>query len=178
MHMVALMLLAGSTLADAARVQHDVDRGADFAAAQTFAFRPDVPRDEDLSPLTDKRLRDTIRAQLAARGLRESTDPDLWLSIDATRDRSLRVDHTGIGFGYGFGYRRRFGGFGSLGTLDTRVTTVQNATIHIDVWDAATEEPVWRGTLTDRVRDNPKRMARKIDKAVRKVFRRFPVEAT
>lgn len=162
----------------AARVRHDVDRGADFTAVQTYDWHPEAIRDAALSPLMQKRLMDSVNAQLALRGLqRVADDPDVWVSVDTSQERGYRVSSVGYG-GFGFGRRFGFGAFGGLGLVDTSVVAVDETVIAVDLWDAATTHPLWRGTVRDNLSERPKRNARQLDRGVRKVFRRFPVDGT
>lgn len=158
----------------AARIQHDVDRGADFTDIETYAWHPDVMRDRALSPLEYERLTDAVDAELASRGIqRVEEGADVWLSVEATNDRGLRVNTAGYGFGFGYG--PRFAGFGPFATS---VVSVEETEIAIDLWEAETADPLWRGTIQTTRSDRPERNARRLSRGVRKVFRRFPVEGT
>jgi hypothetical protein len=43
----------------------------------------------------------------------------------------------------------------------------------VDVWDAKSENLVFRGTATDTVDANPEKMEKKINKAIEKLFEEF-----
>jgi hypothetical protein len=70
---------------------------------------------------------------------------------------------------YGGGYRGGYRG-GYVGTTTTTVRSYQTGTLVVDVWDAKSEKLVWRGTATNiSVSDNPTKMKKKIDKALKKM---------
>ena len=56
----------------------------------------------------------------------------------------------------------------------TRATTLTQGTLMIDVWDAAENQLVWRGTVSDSVSGNAQRDADKIDRGIERAFRNFP----
>jgi hypothetical protein len=49
-------------------------------------------------------------------------------------------------------------------------------TLIVDLYDAATRRMVWRGVATATVTDKPSKNARKITKALAKMFDRYPPE--
>ncbi|MEO0601251.1 MAG: DUF4136 domain-containing protein [Myxococcota bacterium] len=175
--MFSFALLGSASPSEAARVQHDVDRSADFSEVRTYAWHPEAMRDADLSPLTYKRLTDAVNAQLVARGLvRVDEDADVWLSVEAGQNRGYRV--SGAGFGFGYGRFGRFGGFGGFAPYSASVVPVDETQIAVDLWDADTTDPLWRGSIRTTLSDRPEQTARRVDRGVRKIFRRFPIDGT
>ena len=72
------------------------------------------------------------------------------------------------------GYYGRYGSYGyggyGVGTTSTTVSTYETGTLVVDVWDAETEQLIWRGTAAGiTVSDNPNKMAKRITKAIRKI---------
>jgi hypothetical protein len=50
------------------------------------------------------------------------------------------------------------------------------ATLVVDIVDAKRKKVVWRAVATDTVKGSAEQMHRKIDKVVRKLFKRYPPE--
>jgi hypothetical protein len=56
-------------------------------------------------------------------------------------------------------------------------TTVDNipvGTLVIDMYDTSTKQLVWRGLATDQLSDKPDKDTKKLEKAVNKMFDKFP----
>jgi Domain of unknown function (DUF4136) len=51
-------------------------------------------------------------------------------------------------------------------------------TMVIDVFDAKSKKLVFRGKASDDISDKPEKNAKKIDKAVQKMFKNFPPKET
>ena len=52
----------------------------------------------------------------------------------------------------------------------TTVRTYDKGTLIVDIWDAASNELVWRGTAANiTVTDNPTKMEKRIDKVLKKM---------
>ena len=54
----------------------------------------------------------------------------------------------------------------------------QTAIIVVDMWDAEAKELVWRGVASDTISDNPQKNIQKINKAMAKMFERYPPAAS
>ncbi len=67
-------------------------------------------------------------------------------------------------------YRPGRGGWGTFRGPQTRTTT--RGTLSIDVFDVATQRPVWNGAATQRIGSNVDQAT--IDAAVESVLARFP----
>jgi hypothetical protein len=77
-----------------------------------------------------------------------------------------------MGYGYGGGYYGRGAGMGmSMGTSTSRVVTYDKGTLIIDIWDADEKKLVWRGSTTDTVSDNPKKMEKRLKKMLDKLVK-------
>ena len=46
----------------------------------------------------------------------------------------------------------------------------------IDIWDARTKQLFWRGTASDSVSDDPEKNNKKVQKALGKLFKKYPPE--
>jgi len=63
---------------------------------------------------------------------------------------------------------------GGFGSATTTVNTYEEGTLIVDLFDAKTQEAVWRGTATQDLSSNPEKQSKNIDKAVQKLFSKFP----
>ena len=55
----------------------------------------------------------------------------------------------------------------------TQVYTYTRGTLIIDLWDPGTKKLVWRGSATAVVKENPKKSEKQIQKAVKKISRKW-----
>ena len=65
----------------------------------------------------------------------------------------------------------------ALGRLGETTTTVQNyrvGTLVLDMYTTNDKHLIWRGTASDTLSDNPERNEKNLDKAVDKMFKKFP----
>ena len=162
---VALIVVIG-TAAFAQNVKTDYAKGTDFAQYKTFMW---IKEPQTTNPLTKQRVIDDVNAALAAKGLTLVTSgADLCIAAHAAtkQERTLNTFYNGFGGGWRWG-----GGFGSA---TTTVNTYEEGTLIVDLFDAKTQEAVWRGTATQDVSSNPEKQSKNIDKAVQKLFSKFP----
>ena len=160
----AVMLTA--TLALAQRVTTDYDKSADFTAYKTFTW---IKEPKTADPLMRQRIIDEVNGALAAKGLRLTTgQADLGIAAHtATKEeRTLNTFYDSFGGGWRWG-----GGFGGA---TTTVNTYEVGTLVVDVFDAKTKEALWRGTSSKTISDNPQKNAANLNKAVAKMFEKFP----
>ena len=77
----------------------------------------------------------------------------------------------------GGGPNFRGGGYGG-GSSTTYVDKVLKGVLAVDLIDAKANKLVWRATATDTVSDNPQKNEKKVNKAVAKMFEKYPGAAT
>ncbi len=127
--------------------------------------------------LIEQRLHDAVTGQLNEKGLREvPSGGDL--SVDAVggmhTEQEYNTFYDGLGGGYGFG---RFGGRGWGGWGGESTTSVQKVpvgTLRIDLYDGGSKQLVWRGLASDQLSDKADKNTKKLDKAVTKMFNKYP----
>jgi hypothetical protein len=61
-----------------------------------------------------------------------------------------------------------------MGSSSTRVHSYTTGTLVVDIWDAKAEELIWRGVASDTISDNPEKNLAKLNKALVKMFERYP----
>ena len=154
---VATLVAAG---AYAQNVNTDADPSAPFSSYRTYAWTPGTP-----SPvtLTEQRIHSDVESQMAAKGFRLATDqaPDVYIATHVLTKDEPQIIADGFG-PWGLG----------PGAID--VNNLVKGTLIVDMYDANTKKMVWRGVGTATVSDKPSKNNAKIDKAITKMFDRYP----
>jgi hypothetical protein len=155
----------------------DHDRSQSFANYRRFAWMADQPMmaaPEDVarvSPLNRRRIEQAIEKELAGKGFqkvgRDAADFVVSYTVGA-RDRldvqSYPTPYRGPWL-WGYPY------FGH----DVDVTTYQQGTLSIDIFDGKTHQPVWHGWGTKRISESDvKNAAELIPPAVASILKSFP----
>jgi len=157
-------LVATSALAQ--KITTESAPKASFASYKTFMWIKE-PKVGD--PLLKQRIIDDVSAQLRAKGwqpVSQGADVAVAAHVATQTEQTLNTFYDGFGGGWRWG-----GGFGSA---TTTVNTYEEGTLIVDLFDAKTQEAVWRGTATQDVSSNPEKQSKNIDKAVQKLFSKFP----
>jgi hypothetical protein len=158
------MLVASSAFAQ--KVTTDYAKDANFGQYKTYMW---IMEPKPTNPLMRQRIIDDVNAALAAKGLKLVTaDADVAVAAHAAtqKARTLQTFYDGFGGGWRWG-----GGFGSA---TTSVNTYEVGTLVVDLFDSKTKEPLWRGTATKTLSDNPEKNAESLNKAVDKMFKEYP----
>jgi hypothetical protein len=146
--LLAALLIVRTTTGSAADHIVDFDHDVDFATFKTFAIRGmamGIERPETSNPIVITRTTDTIRAALAARGLREAM-----AGADLLIDWQVR----GQGMFIGPGGQARPTSYGQGGSSPGgQPLTFVEATLVLDMTAAASGLLVWRGVLRNKDRD-------------------------
>ena len=158
------VIFAAALFAYAQKVETDFDHQFNFSQLRTFTVQFGSAWN---NPLQQQRAKEDVVSQLTAKGWTEASDPN---SADAVvvihgavhEQKSLDTWYSGGGWGWG------------PGMSNTTVNTVNVGTMLIEIYDAHTKKMVFRGTAHDDISDKPEKNAKKIDKAVEKMFKNFP----
>jgi len=170
-----IVLVMFALPASAQKVYVDYDRTADFDQYKTFAWGQSRETSvRDTSPLMDSRIKNSIEFQLTEIGMVEDLEnPDIYVTYHTDEKQEMRLNTTNFGYGYGGGWGWDPYWGGGMGSSSTTVHNYTRGTLIIDLWDTKTEEVVWRGTAESVVPSNPEKEARKIDKALKKMVKRW-----
>jgi len=156
-----LVLLLIATNAFGQKVTTDSMPGTDWSKFHTYSWGEGTAASD---PLTAQKIVAAIDAQLSAKGLKKvDSDPDLIVIYHTATDQQKSLNWSSMG---GFG---RFGGMGSA-----QVDTVVVGQLKVDIANAKAKQFLWRGTATDTVSDNPQKLTKAINKALTKMFQKFP----
>ena len=169
---VALLAAACAFSSASAKVTTDANPSVSFSAYKTYylAVKP-----EAASPLMQQRIVDGINARLLAKGwtLAETGDVALAAHVSTGEQKSLETFYTGTPLG-GWGWRGWRGAGMGMGTASTTVRTYTTGTLVVDMFDAKSQQAVWRGTATDTIPSSPAKATKLLDKELDKMFARFP----
>jgi hypothetical protein len=165
---LAAGLIACSTLT----VSTDYDPTANFAQFKTFTVMP-LEQFKN-NTITADRIKAAITQALQARGLQPAAEgADLQVQVFAKLSKETQITSTGTGGYGGWGYR----GWGYGGGMST--TTVQDVavgTLVVDLVDAKTDKPVWRGTASDTLepKSTGEQKQEKLNYAMNQMFAKYP----
>lgn len=158
---LGLSLLLLATNAFGQKVTTDQAPNVNWSQYHTYSWGEGTPAQD---PIMSQRIVAGIDAQLAAKGFKKvDSDPDLLVMYHAATDQQKSLNWSNMG-GWG-----RFGGMGSA-----QVDTVITGQLKVDIADFKAKQFLWRGTGTDTLSNDPQKNAKKIDKALTKMFQKFP----
>jgi len=158
-----LALAMTAAVAYAQNVTTDSDPSAPFATYKTYAWTEGTPSP---NPLGEQRIHAAVDAQLAGKGLtRVDSAPNLYVATHVLTHEQKEVVANGFGPWWGGGFT-------------ANVETYVQGTLIVDLYDASTRKMVWRGVATGTASDKPSKNTSKIDKALAKMFQRYPSSVT
>lgn len=172
--LMPVLLLFVISSCSTVRVTSDYDTAANFNKYQSFAFyKPGIDK-APISDLDKKRIMRAIEAELLAKGMKKSSNPDVLVSLfTKSRERININDNVGFGFGYGWGVNPWFyGGFNRV-----NVNQYTEGTLFIDIIDADKKELIWQGIGSGALSmRSAERRSERIREFVNKIMAEFPPE--
>jgi len=150
-------------------VSTDYDPAANFNQYKTFTVMP-LEQFKN-NTITADRIKAAITQALQARGLQPGPDTaDLQINVLAKLSKETQMTSTGGGYG-GWGYRGWGGGMST--------TTIQNidvGTLVVDLVDAKTNKPVWRGMASKTIEQSQtgEQKQQALNDAMNKMFAKYP----
>lgn len=159
-------------------VTTDYDRSVSFQKYKTYALAP-AAKGQSLSPSSEAALRDTLRAELAKKGLVEKTSgkPDISIARHAFTQDKLSVQeytdwgYTGGALPYRYGY---YGAWAGAPRTYVDVSQYTQGTLILDFVDTKSNQLVFRGTGSAMV-GNPNANADRIREAVLRIAAGLPM---
>jgi Domain of unknown function (DUF4136) len=165
---VFLLVLTFAPAVAAQDVQTDYDKSKNFAEYHTYYWA----KIESANPLMNQRVQAAIDAELSNKGWsKQQAGGDVAIVALGMTDtkKDLHTFYTGSGWGYGGFY-----GAGGMGSSTTTVSEYKQGTLVVDLYDSNSRQLLWRGTATDTLSDKPEKNEKKVNKAVAKMFKKFP----
>ncbi len=153
-------------------VSYDYDKSTDFNKYKTYAFTEESTK-LPVGDLNRDRLLKAVDAELTARGLTKSDNPDALIDLDVKAKERTEATATNNG---GM-YRGRYGYGGGFTTTTIDYNTYVDGTLFINLIDKSTEKLVWQGRGTKTLEENtsPEKKEANINNAVKMIFAKYPV---
>jgi hypothetical protein len=170
---LAVVLLP--TCAFAQKVRTDYDHAANFEKYKTYKW-VQVQNNPQVSQLAEQRIVAAIDAALAKEGFTKTeNNPDVLVDrqVSISSETQLTTYSTGTGPAYGYGARWGYG-WGDSGISTTTSSTIPVGTLVVELLDPQQKQLVFRGIATDTLSDKPEKNTKKINKAVQKMFDKYP----
>jgi hypothetical protein len=171
----AITLLPAAALAQ--KVNTDFAPGTDFSKYRTYTVVEG--KSKPASPLAAAKIQAAIDTYVVQHGLQKAADPKaadvaLIYNVATQQGATLNTFYDGWAGGpYGPGWRYGWGApMGGMAT--TTVTQYTQGSLIIDMFDIKAKTAIWRGTATDTLSDNPEKNTKKVNKAVEKMFKKYP----
>jgi hypothetical protein len=164
---VLLLPVSGS----AQKVETDYDHSANFRQYHTYTWGRVASSD----PLFESRIRDAVDHALQAKEWRlmpEGAGADV--TVTAVAMEKNKKEYTTFYDDLGPGWR--WHGWGTE-MATTSVEDVPVGTLIVDLYDTSSKGLVWRGVARDTLSDKPEKNTEKLEKAVNKMFDKFPPQS-
>jgi hypothetical protein len=150
-------------IASAQKILVDYDKAVDFAKFKSYTYAAGQPA---ANPLIHKRIIDGLDKQLASKGwTRSESEPSAIVVYYAAVDEQRQLNAWGSG--------PRWSGYGTAS-----VETILTGQIVVDVYDARTEQLLWRGFASDTITDKAEKNEKKLNEALARLFKQFPPART
>jgi len=159
---LVLALLLVATNAFGQKVTTDSIPGTAWSNFHTFAWGEGTPAQD---PIIAQKITDGIEAQLTAKELKKvDSNPDLVVTYHVATDEEKSLNWNNFG-GWG-----RFGG--GMGSAQVEKVVVGQLKVYLGDYKA--KKFVWSGTASDSVSSDSQKLGKKLDKALTKMFEKFP----
>ncbi len=149
----------------------------DFVAVETFQWQTTPGTSlASVNPFMHSRVVATIEYELTDWLTEVSSDPDVYVTYHTSSQDKVRLQTNSWGYGFG-GYGRGrwdYYGYGYGGPVFSTSTVheYEEGTLVVDIWDAASQELVWRGTVTRVFSQNVEKAERQVVKAIHRMAKR------
>jgi hypothetical protein len=155
----------------AQQVNTDYDHSANFSQYHTYSWGQVHASD----PLFEPRIRNAVDHDLQSKGWQQvPSGGDVTLTAVGAKTNKQEYNTFYDGLGPGWGWR----GWGGGGISTTTVQNVPVGTLVVDIYDTSSKRLVWRGIANDTLSDKPDKNSQKLEKAVDKMFQKFPPKAS
>jgi hypothetical protein len=171
------LLLALSVVASAQEIRFNYVKGTNFSKYKTYKWVK-VPDHQYPNQILDQQIMQAIDAQLALKGLTKTEEnPDLYVTYQAAVNQEKQWNSYSTGGGYwGWG---GWGGLGGMSTTTTTSSTINVGTLSCDIYDVAEKKQIWRGDASKTLGSgkDPRKVEKNLNKAMAKLFKKYPPPA-
>ena len=166
-----LVWCAGTSAQD---IRFNYLQGTDFSKYKTYKWVK-VPNVQYPNSILDEQIMRAIDAQLSLKGLSKTEDnPDLYITYQVAVDKEKQWNSYSTGGDYwGWG---GWGGWGGMSTTTTTSQTINIGTLSCDIYDVSTKKQIWRGDASKTLGSgkDPKKVEKNLNKAMAKLFKKYP----
>lgn len=160
----------------------DFDKSADFTRYKTFAWgesEVEVKNPVYDSDLINDRIRNTVEAEFAKRGIvKSSRNPDFIVRYHTyTEDKRTTMGEHPFNYRWSmWGFHPFAFGFGFPGYWmnPPQVQEYTEGTLILDIFDKRSDELVWRGSVSGSVEDVAG-LKKQIEKGIKAIMKKYPV---
>ena len=175
--MAGVVLLGCFSWAAAQDIKYNFLPGTDFSKYKTYRWVK-VPNVQYPNQILDTQIMQAFDAQLSLKGLTKNEEnPDLYVIYQAavSQEKQWNSYSTG-GSPWGWG---GWGGWGGMSTTTTTSQTINIGTLNVDLYDVGTKQQVWRGEASKTLGSgkDPQKVNKNLNKAVAKLFKKYPPPA-
>jgi Domain of unknown function (DUF4136) len=168
------LLLMWCVAASAQDIKFNYLQGTDFSKYRTYKW-VQVPNVQYPNSIIDDQIKRAIDAQLATKGLTKTEDnPDLYVTyqVAVTQEKQWNAYSTGGDY-WGWG---GWGGWGGMQTTTATSSTINIGTLDCDIYDVSTKKQIWRGEASKTLGSgkDPKKVEKNLNKAMAKLFKKYP----
>jgi hypothetical protein len=149
-------------------VQRDYDKKANFSQYKTYQWG----KIQTTNPLWQPRIMDAVDKDLPSKGMQkvQSGGDVVLTAVGATHtEQEYQTFYSGLG------PRWHWRGFGPEDATTT-VYSYKVGTLVVDMYDAKSNQLIWRSTASDTLSDKPEKNEKKLEKSVDKMLDKFPPE--
>lgn len=174
---LAVMLALASNTVFAQKVHVEFDKNVSFAKFETYSW---IASKHPADGVWAERVVEEIDRQLMLKGLRQvdsSASPDLEVVYNAGLEERTVVQGYDYGYVYAeYLYRQVYGPlwFWPRGPGIWASEVEKKGSLVVDLIDTSNRDMVWRGIAKDTLSDKSQKNERKLIKAIRKIFKKYP----
>jgi hypothetical protein len=162
--------------AAAQKIAIDYDQDADFDSYNTFMYRAteETSMADTARPIHERAVA-AIVSQLEEGGMqRVDSDPHLYVTYHTEEQKEMRLNTSSFGYGHGPSwYWDPYWSTDHTGSSTSTTSTYTRGTLIVDIWDAETNNLVFRGSASGVVPEDPGQGERQIEKALAKMAKKF-----
>ena len=172
--LVSGLLLMSCVAASAQDIKFNYLQGTDFSKYRTYKW-VQIPNVQYPNSIMDDQIKRAIDAQLATKGLSKTEDnPDLYVTyqVAVSQEKQWNAYSTGGDY-WGWG---GWGGWGGMQTTTATSKTINIGTLNCDFYDVSTKKQIWRGEASKTLGSgkDPKKVEKNLNKAMAKLFKKYP----
>jgi len=173
---LVIIVLAGfAAPASAQKVYIDYSPLAHFGSYKSFAWF-DTPQASiyDHNPLNHSRIKHAVEYYLIQGGMTEDTEnPDLHVTYHGSSSEDFEININYFDYGYATDWEWDSYWGNVAGTTTTTSTVYKSGTLVIDIWEVDTKKLIWRGTMEGTITDDLRKGAKKLDKGIAKMVKKW-----